>query len=68
MYTFVIQLVDSIVADQRIRHRDNLAAIRRICQHLLIAGHRRIETNLADGRPDRAKRFTVKDAPIFERD
>jgi hypothetical protein len=68
MYTFVVQFVYSIVADQWIGHRDNLTAVGWIGQYLLITGHRRIETNLTDRCSGCAKRFTVKDAPVFERD
>ena len=40
--------IRAVVADQRIGHRHDLSAIRRIGQHLLVAGHGSVETNLAN--------------------
>ena len=63
---FLVELVDAVIADQRIGHRDDLTAIRRIGQHLLITGHRGVETNFADLRALRAKGFAFENATVFE--
>ena len=39
--------VDAVVADLRVGHRDDLAAVARIGQDLLVAGHARVEADLA---------------------
>src|SRR5205085_2082249 len=39
---------DAVVADQRIRHGDDLAPVRRVGQHLLVAGHAGVEDRLAE--------------------
>ena len=43
--------VDADVADVRIGQRDDLPCVRRIGQDLLVAGHRGVEHDLADGVP-----------------
>ena len=45
-----ILVVDAVVPDHRRRHHDDLAAIRRIGEHLLIAGHVRGEHDFGDGQ------------------
>jgi hypothetical protein len=64
--TFLIERIRSIIADERIGHRHDLPAIRRIGQHLLIAGHGSIETNLADARFGSAKGFALENPSIFQ--
>ena len=44
-----VLLVDAGVADVRIGQRDDLAAIARVGQDLLVAGQRGVEDDLADG-------------------
>ena len=39
--------VDAVVADLRIGHRDDLPAVTGVGEDFLIAGHRRVEANLA---------------------
>src|SRR5437763_3812362 len=50
-----VLVVDAVVADQRVRHRDDLPSIRRIGEDLLIALHRRIEDHLARRFAERAE-------------
>jgi len=48
---------NAVVADERIRHRDDLPAIRRVRQHFLITGDAGVEHHFADDgsfRPERA--------------
>ena len=45
----VVERVHAVVADLRRGHRDDLSAIRGIGEDLLVAGHRGVETRLADG-------------------
>src|SRR4029077_7932764 len=40
---FGIGRIDAIIADLRISHRDDLSAVRRIGQNLLVTGHARVE-------------------------
>jgi hypothetical protein len=61
-----VQIVHSVVADQRIRHGDDLSPIRGIGEHFLVTGHRSVETNLPDRRTGRAERFADKMTSIFE--
>ena len=58
--------VHAVVADQRVGHGHDLAAVGRIGQHFLVAGHRSVETNFADTAAGGAKRFALENAPIFE--
>jgi len=46
--TFLVERVRPVIADERISHGDDLAAIRGIGQHFLVTGHRSVETNFAD--------------------
>ena len=39
--------IDAVIADQRVGHRDDLPAIRRIGENFLVAGHARVEHDLA---------------------
>ena len=64
--TFLIERVDAVVSDQRIRHRHDLPAIRRIGQNFLITGHRSVEANLTDACAGRAKRFPLEISAVFE--
>ena len=59
--------VDADVADVRIREGDDLARVRRVGQDLLVAGHRRVEDDLADRVPRRADRAPAEDAAVGER-
>src|SRR5687768_9570116 len=62
----LIEGIRAVIADERIRHGDDLAAVRRIGQHFLVTGHRSVKTNFADARAGRAKRFAVENSAVFE--
>ena len=40
--------VDAVVADERVGHRDDLAVVGRVGEHLLVAGHAGVEDDLAE--------------------
>ena len=61
-----IERVDAGVADERVGHRDDLAAIGRVGQDFLIAGHRRVETNFPVGGLGRAEGLAAPDAAVFK--
>ena len=63
---FLVERVDAVVSNQRIRHRHNLPAIRWIRQHFLVTGHRGVEANLTDACAGRAKRFALEISTVFE--
>ena len=63
---FHVLLVHSVIADQRIGHRHNLPFVRRIGEYFLVAGHGRVETNLAARRRARPKTFAVTDRAVFQ--
>ena len=58
--------VDAVVADFRIGHRDDLTAVARIGQDLLISGHRGVEANFAVDFSLRAKRSAGKNGAVFQ--
>ena len=62
-----ILLVDAVVADLRVRQRDNLASIARIAHDLLIAHHRGVEHHFAEGLPLGTARPSFEDSPVLER-
>jgi hypothetical protein len=64
--TFEVERIHAVVPDLRVGHRDNLTAIRRIGEHLLIAGHGSVKTNFAGVRGFGAKRRAFKHPAIFE--
>ena len=57
----------AVVADLRAGHRHNLSGVRRIGQHLLIAGHASNEHDLAARRSLRANRLALVPDAVFER-
>src|SRR6476646_3464783 len=63
---FRVERIHAIIPDERISHCDDLTAIGRISQHLLVAGHGSVEANFTDTRTICSKIFSVKGAPIFE--
>ena len=63
---FMILVVDAVVADFGVGHRDDLAAIARIGQDFLIAGHRRVEADLAFGFAFGAKGRSGQHGSVFE--
>ena len=60
--------VDADVADVRIGERDDLAGVRRIGEDLLVAGHRGVEHDLADGLAERADRAAAEHRAVGERE
>ena len=62
-----VLVVDTVVADERVRHGHDLAVVRRVGEHLLVARHGGVETNLAHARRAHgAKGFADKRTAIFE--
>ncbi len=59
-------LVDAVAADVRIRQRDDLPAVARVGEDLLVAGQRGVEHHLADGATGRADRDPVEDRAVCE--
>ena len=57
---FLIERICAVVSDQRVSHRHDLTAIRRIGQHLLVTGHRGVETNFADPRALARQRIRLR--------
>src|SRR2546421_4557471 len=63
---FAILVVHPGIADVRIGEGDDLPAIRRIGEDLLIAGHGGVEHHLADRRALRADRAAVEHRAVRE--
>ena len=63
---FHVRSVEAVIADVRGGHHDDLPAVGRVRQRLLIARHSRIEDDLAEGRSDRPDRPTGKTPAVFE--
>src|SRR6516225_6905157 len=62
----LVERVDSVVPDQRISHRHDLASIRWVGQDFLVAGHRGVEANLADSGAGCGKRFALEVFTVLE--
>src|SRR5262249_36009576 len=60
--------VHADVADLRIRHRDQLPLVRRIGEDLLVAGHARVEDELARRLPRRPEGTAAKHGAVGERE
>ncbi len=58
--------VDAVVADLRVGHRDDLAAIAGIGEDLLVAGHRGVEADLAVDFARGAERGAGEDGSVFQ--
>src|SRR6267143_2762585 len=61
-----ILFVAAVVADHRVGHGHDLAAIRRIRQDLLVSRHGRVENDFTAGFPGGAKSATAEDAPVAQ--
>src|SRR4029453_1284718 len=61
-----ILLINSVVADQRISHADNLTGIRRVCEHFLIASHGSVEDHFSTHFTCCSPRTTTKGPAVFE--
>ena len=62
--TFHILDVDSVVSDQRVRHRDDLAAVGRVGEDFLIAGHAGVKDDFAMNFTRGTKGSTFEDRTI----
>ena len=62
---FVVLGIDSVVSDLRIRHADDLAAVGRIGDDLLVAGHRGVETDFPGGGSGGSERVSFETASVF---
>ena len=60
--------VGPVVAVHRERVGDELAAVRRVGGDLLVAGHARVEHELAADRPGSGESLPAEDAPVLEDD
>ena len=58
--------VDAVVADLGVGHRDDLAAVARIGEDLLVAGHRGVETDLAVDLAVGAEGCAGEDGSVFQ--
>src|SRR5712691_7250761 len=61
-----VLLVDAVVADERVRHRDDLPSVRRIGEDLLVAGHRGVEDDLAGRLAARAEGLARERAAVAQ--
>ena len=66
LVAFDVLGVDAVVADLRVGHRDDLAAIARIGEDFLIAGHRGVEADLAVDLAVGAEGSAGKDRSVFQ--
>src|SRR5437667_1179141 len=58
--------IDAIVPDQRIRHHENLAPVRRIRERFRVARHVRVEDELAEDLPPRPKKRPPDGRSVLE--
>ena len=58
--------VDAVVADLRVGHGDDLAAVGGIGEDLLIAGHRGVETDFPGGGSGGSERGSFETASVFK--
>src|SRR5205823_12224930 len=61
-----VLIVGADIADVREGEGDDLLRVRRVGHHFLVAGHRRVEAELADGLPFRAEALSPYGAPVGE--
>src|SRR2546421_1954615 len=61
-----VLFVDAVVADHRVRHGHDLAAIRRIREDLLVSRHGRIEDDFTASFPGGAEGAAAEDAPVAQ--
>ena len=58
--------IDPVIPDLRVSHRDNLSSVGRIGDHLLVTGHRGVETNFSGGGSGGSKGGSFETASIFK--
>jgi hypothetical protein len=63
---FDIQVVDAVIADERVGHRHDLPLVGGIGQNLLVARHRSVKADFAAGGGRRAEARTVEHRTVFE--
>ena len=63
---FHVLPVHSVIANQRISHRDDLAFVGRVGENFLVARHGGVETNFTAGRRLGAETCAVKNGTVFE--
>jgi hypothetical protein len=63
---FFVQGINAVVPDKRKGHRNNLAAIGWIGEHLLISGHGSIKADLTNARTRCANRLAAENPPVFK--
>ena len=61
-----VPLVNTVVADERVRGENDLAGIRRVGEHLLVTGHRRVEDDLTEGLSPGAKCTTTEHRTVLK--
>ena len=65
---FHVLCIDAVITDQRIGHGHQLANIRGISQHLLVAAHAGIKDNLTHRLTVAGKTAATQDRPVFKPD
>ena len=65
-FTLDVEQVGSVISDEWISHRHDLASVGGIGKHLLVAGHCRVEADFARLRSRRTKRFAPKNRSVFK--
>ncbi|MNY77036.1 hypothetical protein D3C86_2168130 [compost metagenome] len=63
---FEVVAGDAVVADERIRHRDDLTAVGRVGQYFLITGHPGVEHDFAGRFAFAAERLADKQRAVFQ--
>ncbi len=63
---FGVLRVDPVVADLRVGHRDDLAAVGGIGDDLLVSGHRGVETNFPGGGSGGSEGGSFETASVFK--
>src|SRR5262245_42227783 len=62
-----VQLVDTVVADLRVGHRDDLSSVGRIGENLLVSHHGGVEHDFPRPLAGRADRATREDPSVLQR-
>ena len=63
---FQVFRVDAVIADERIRHGDDLPLVGRIGQHFLVAGHAGVENDFAERFAGGAEAVAREDRAVLE--
>ena len=65
-FALAIFIIDPIITDQRVSHRDDLAPVARVGQDLLITGHGGIKTDLSIHLTLGTERVSLKDGSVLK--